>query len=164
MPNWCSNTITISADEPEKIKEFVDFLEKNEGKDWFDFFLPTPSELTENDSNGWYTWNVENWGCKWNCNAQDWSVDENLSSVSFWFDSPWSPPVELYRFITQNTDFNIQAEYCEEGIGFVGEFIDGFEDTYEYETIDDLDDIPEHLIENWNLRDNLEDWEENDEN
>ena len=48
-------------------------------------------------------------------------------------------------------------------MGFVGEYRDGEEETYEYEDLDDLDDIPDHLVENWNLRDNLEGWED-DEN
>lgn len=161
MPNWCSNTITISAVESNDVKRFVEFLEQNDGKEWFNFFRPTPEELKEN---GWYEWNVENWGTKWNCDAQDWSVDEDFTTVSFWFDSAWSPPTELYKYITENTDFSIEAEYCEEGVGFVGEFIDGFDETYEYDGLDDLDNIPEHLVENWNLRENLESWEEDEDN
>ena len=43
-------------------------------KDWFNFFLPTPTELKDE---GWYEWNVQNWGCKWNCDAQDWMKVEN---------------------------------------------------------------------------------------
>jgi len=164
MPNWCSNSITISAVETADVKKFVEFLEERDGKEWFDFFRPTPKELTENDSQGWYAWNVDNWGTKWNPDAQDWSVDEDFVSVSFWFDSAWSPPIELYKFITENTDFSVEAEYCEEGIGFVGRFIDGEEETYEYDDLDDLDDIPEELVENWNLREKMADWEEDEEN
>lgn len=163
MPNWCSNTITITADEPGKLQEFVDFLEEKDGKDWFDFFRPSPEELKEE---GWYEWNVDNWGCKWNCDAQDWSVPEDLSSVSFWFDSPWSPPVELYNFITDSTEFHVSAEYNEEGMGFVGRFVDGEDETYEYEYDDlmSLDDIPEDLLENWNIRERLEDsFQENED-
>ena len=159
MPNWCSNTITISG-EPEKIKEFVEFLEEKDGKEWFDFFRPTPEELKEE---GWYQWNVDNWGTKWNSDAQDWSVDEDFSTVTFWFDSAWSPPVELYKYITENTDFSVEAEYCEEGVGFVGRFVNGEEETYEYEDLEDLDDIPEELVENWNLRENMAEWEEDDD-
>jgi hypothetical protein len=164
MPNWCSNTITISSDEPEKIKEFVVFLEENEGKNWFDFFLPTPKELEEN---GWYEWNVDNWGTKWNSDAQDWSINEDLSTVSFWFDSAWAPPTKLYRFITETTDFDVFAEYSEEGMGFVGRFDEGEEEYYEYEYDDlmSLEDIPEDLLENWSIRQLVEDrlQEEDDE-
>lgn len=179
MPNWCSNSIEISG-PPEKIKEFTEYLNKNEGKEWFSFFRPCPDELNTKENvsfhaepkqeliekyghDNWYSWNVENWGCKWNCDAQDWSVNEDQTSVTFWFDSAWSPPTELYKFITEETDFSVEAEYCEEGVGFVGEFIDGSDETYEFETVEDLEFIPEHLVENWNLRENLSQWEEEEE-
>ena len=163
MPNWCSNTITIRSNKPEQMKEFVDFLQEKDGKEWFDFFRPTPKSLKEE---GWYEWNVENWGTKWNTDAFALVIAEDLTEVSFWFDSAWAPPVELYKFITETTDFDITAEYNEEGMGFVGRFVGGKDDYYEYDYEDlmSLDDIPESLVENWNLRERIEDsLEENDE-
>ena len=156
MPNWCNNSFNVSGDK-EDIDKFEAFLEEKAGKDWFDFFAPTPPELK---SDGWYEWNISNWGCKWNCDAQDWTREGN--TISFWFDSPWGPPIELYRKMNDE-GFDVKAEYCEEGMGFVGEFVDGCDDTYEFSSLEDLDDIPEHLVENWNLRDNLEAWEEDSE-
>jgi hypothetical protein len=49
MPNWCSNSIEIQGTK-EQINKFVSFLDEKNGKDWFDFFLPTPTELKEE---GW---------------------------------------------------------------------------------------------------------------
>ena len=180
MPNWCSNTIEIQGPS-ELIDGIEQFLEEKNGKDWFDFFSPTPDELKEttspnrNEENSallvekygasdWYSWNVENWGCKWNCDAQDWTRDDD-NTLSFWFDSPWGPPTALYDFIS-NGDWNVEAQYHEEGMCFVGEYIDGSDDSYEYSDLDSLDDIPEHIVENWNLREMLEDredWEEEEE-
>lgn len=156
MPNWCMNSFTVKGDK-ETIDKFEAFLKEKDGKDWFDFFAPKPESLKEDE---WYEWNLNNYGCKWNCDAQDWDRSEN--SISFWFDSPWAPPIELYRKITEQ-GHEVHAEYCEEGIGFVGEFTDGDDECYEYSDLDDLDDIPEHLVENWNLRDNMEDRMENSE-
>jgi hypothetical protein len=51
----------------------------------------------------------------------------------------------------------------EEGMRFVGEFVDGSDETYEYEDVEDLDNIPDHLVENWNLHDQFESWIEEDE-
>jgi hypothetical protein len=45
----------------------------------------------------------------------------------------------------------------------VGEYVDGDEETYEFSDVNDLDDIPEHLVENWNLRDTLEGWGDEDD-
>jgi hypothetical protein len=153
MPNWCSNSFEVTASK-EKIDAFEKFLEVNNGKEWFNYFAPTPKDLEEG---GWYEWNVENWGCKWNCDAQDWTREGD--TISFWFDSPWSPPTQLYNKI-QEEGFVVKAEYLEEGMGFVGEYIDGVEETYEFEDESDLDEIPEHLVENWNLRDRFEDWDD----
>ena len=73
MPNWCSNTIEIEGTK-EQINAFVSFLDEQNGKEWFSFFKPTPPELKVE---GWYEWNIENWGTKWNCDAQDWVKVEN---------------------------------------------------------------------------------------
>ena len=156
MPNWCNNTFNVEGDK-ETIDKFETYLDEKNGKDWFDFFAPTPVELKED---GWYEWNVSNWGYKWNCDAQDWSRDGN--TISFWFDSPWGPPVELYYKIEQ-AGLTVKAEYMEEGMRFVGEFVDGSDETYEYQDVEDLDNIPDNLVENWNLHDQFENWEDEDE-
>lgn len=162
MPNWCSNTVTFKGN-PQKIKEFVDFLEEKDGKNWFDFFV----EPAEEGNEDWYQHNLDTYGCKWNCDAQDWSVDEDFTGVSFWFDSPWSPPTTLYETIyNEDNGIDVEAEYNEEGMGFVGRFEDGSDEYYEYDydNLSSLDDIPEDLLENWNIREQVEHYlEENEE-
>ena len=181
MPNWCSNSVTIGGPK-EKIESFQKFLDDNNGKDWFNFFLPCPQELTDTVSgfvgedkqaaheaqqksniekyghSDWYSWCVENWGTKWNCDAQDWSSDGN--SITFWFDSAWSPPIALYSFIERDGIFEVIGDYLEEGMGFVGRYSEGFDDYYEYSDVDSLDDIPEEIVEEWDLRTRMEEWEE----
>jgi hypothetical protein len=184
MPNWCSNSITL-AGSAEDITKFEKFLNEKNGKDWFDFFLPCPQELKDGGPVGfsaeppddrekqllekygasdWYTWSVNNWGCKWNCDAQDWNRKDN--EITFWFDSPWGPPTELYSHIYRDTDFAVDAEYHEEGMCFVGRFADGEDESYEYSDLNSLNEIPDDLIENWNIRDMLEEqaeWDNEDE-
>jgi hypothetical protein len=43
---------------------------------------------------------------------------------------------------------------------FVGRFCEGYDEFYEYSDVDSLDDIPEEILEQWNLRENLMDREE----
>lgn len=152
MPNWCMNTIEISGDK-DKINKFHKFLEENEGKNWFDFFLPMPKEQEET----WYEWSLENWGCKWNCDAVDWEKENDC--ISFQFDSPWGPPIQLYEYIT-NSGFIVESKFLEEGVGLIGQFIDGCEDSYNYDISDpeSLDDIPEELVEYWDLKSLQEDY------
>ena len=152
-------------------QEIINYIENNQPTFYWDYRDELTSEQITLIAKGKafevvdeiYEWNIDNWGTKWNSDAQDWSVDEDFSTVTFWFDSAWSPPVELYKYITENTDFSVEAEYCEEGIGFVGRFVNGEEETYEFSDLEDLDDIPEELVENWNLRENMADWEEDDD-
>ena len=171
MPNWCNNSTTISGSK-EQIDKFEAFLNEKSGKEWFDFFLPCPKELTDVDSpnktdnvneliekyghGDWYSWSVENWGTKWNTDAQDWSRDGD--SISFWFDSAWAPPTALYDKITAE-GYDVEAYYLEEGMGFVGKYSEGADEYYEYTDSESLNDIPEDIVDNWNLRENLEEWE-----
>lgn len=162
MPNWCQNSVTISGSK-EQVDEFEQFLVQNDGKDWFDFFNPTPEELKTVDAAAWYEWNIENWGTKWNCNAQDWVREEN--TISFWFDSAWGPPIALYEF-AENVGFTVYGQYHEEGMQFVGEFLEGADRYYEYDTVESLDEIPQHLVDEYFLRETLlerEEYEEEDE-
>lgn len=182
MPNWCSNSVTIVGPK-EKIEAFGKFLDENNGKDWFDFFLACPKELTDTMSGSfgdtakqaeleaqqkaniekyghsdWYSWCIENWGTKWNCDAQDWSVEGDR--ITFWFDSAWSPPIALYNVIERDNIFEVEAGYLEEGMGFVGRYSGGFDDYHEFTDIESLDDIPEEIVEEWDLRTRMEEWDE----
>ena len=187
MPNWCNNTFELVAPK-EKIREFETFLNEKNGKDWFDFFAPCPQELKDVGDvsvnhtdeqllekygySDWYSFGLGEWGCKWNCDANDWTVseydDENLS-INFWFDSPWGPPENLYQNISNGNfgeDLNVFAEWHEEGMCFVGRFQYGDSENYEYSDLDSLDEIPEDLLDNWNIREMLEEraeWDEEEE-
>lgn len=178
MPNWCNNTVVITG-PTEEIEKLEKFLDEKSGKNWFDYFLTTPVELIETASpsnskddntdelvekygyGDWYSWNINNWGVKWNCDADEWYVNSSNiageSSIEFSFDSPWSAPITLYEWIENNTDLNVGAEFHEEGMCFVGYYVDGESETFEYSDEDSLDDIPEYLVENWGLRDSIED-------
>lgn len=171
MPNWCYNNIEFVG-EKENIDKFENFLNEKNGKEWFDYFLPTPKELTEVQSpnrdessarklaekygyTDWYEWNVGNWGTKWNCDANSITrVDEN--TLRFTFDSAWSPPIALYEYI-EGEEFEITASYLEEGMAFIGRYQDGYDESYNYSDLESLDEIPEDLVEEWNLREQMED-------
>ena len=76
MPNWCSNSIEITSSK-EKIDEFEKFLNEKDGKSWFDFFVEPVAEDDEN----WYQHNLDKYGCKWNCDAQDWTREGDTIST-----------------------------------------------------------------------------------
>jgi hypothetical protein len=161
MPNWCANTFKVKGDS-QRIRAFYDFLEERKGENWFDFFVEPAKEGDED----WYQYNLDTYGCKWNCEAMDWQIEDfedGRSEVVVVFDSPWAPPSKLYETLAEDESLEIYAEYNEEGIGFVGRFENGEDECYEYDEPGDLDDIPEDLVENWCIRERFEDWEEEEQ-
>lgn len=159
MPNWCANNVAFYGKE-EDITMLHKHLQETDGKNWFNFFYPCPQKLLEEEK--WYEWCIQNWGTKWNCDASDWQISENGRELSFWFDSAWTPPVNLYQFIEEFTNLTVIAQYHEEVMCFVGQYADGIDECYEYSDVDSLELIPEHLIEDWNLYEIVK-GEENDE-
>jgi hypothetical protein len=167
MPNWCYNTIEIEGPK-RAIDTFEKHLETTQGKEWFSYFLQIPEELKED---GWYGWNLDNYGCKWNCDAMDWNRTSD-ESIAFAFDSPWGPPIALYENI-ENIElenewgtidyYRVTAKYLEEGMQFMGQFVDGNDEQYEYSDLDSLDEIPEDLVEYWGVRERMEEDLENDD-
>jgi len=137
MPNWCWNNVTISHPDKTKIAALVEELEKEKDCNLLHSIRPRLEESID--------WCIRNWGTKWDVDVHDWEMDDFLDTrISIAFDSAWSPPIALYDYMTQQ-GFQIDALYFEEGEGFVGKYVDGIDDCYD--TNDDLDVIPEDLIE-----------------
>ena len=156
MPNWCSNTAEIRNDDVSKIDAIETFLKEfdaNEDQDktgLLQFLIPNPTGEWE------YNWSVANWGTKWDIQLYEWNrLDENTISLNF--DTAWGPPTAAYDTLTEE-GYNIDAHYLEEAMGFVGRHSDGFDESYEfdYENVDLLDDIPEDILDYWNLRERIE--------
>lgn len=90
MPNWCNNTLTITGDA-NSIADFRSHLGQHEGEITLSFndFVPRPPEEETN----WFSWNCDNWGCKWDLNPQDTSMCFSESELLFDFETAWSPPI-----------------------------------------------------------------------
>ena len=161
MPNWCSNMVTISHEEKEKIDVIQTELEKKEPK-LFNLLRPMPENLIEGD--GWYWWCVENWGTKWEPSIMNFNrIDDNSIYISM--DTAWSPPISLYMHI-EEYGYNIDAHYNEDGLAFAGEYNEGYDDHYEYGgmSADEMEDnLPKKLNELFGLSDRQRDREEEDE-
>jgi len=165
MPNWCSNVVTISHEDKEKI----DILEKefrkdNENCKPFTLLRPMPDEYKEGDS--WYMWNVTNWGTKWepSVGGDVTRVDDNTLTVIM--DTAWSPPVTLYEYMETELDYTVDAYYEECGMAFCGHYSEGFDDYYEYGDMsaDELEDnLPPEINEHFGLADRKRDEEDEEE-
>lgn len=117
MPNWVYNTVVVSAPKLE-LEMFLREMEQPRPEAVYEGFEPTgeirmsepgfsfwnvvapPAEhyptyfqqVKDTDSPYyWYSWNLDNWGCKWDCGDGDidWLDDNNLRIT---FQTPWDYP------------------------------------------------------------------------
>ena len=166
MPNWCSNNVEFHNDDVAEVAKleahlkFLDSRKKGESAEsgLFAYFVPRPPE--EEDS--WYEWNVSNWGTKWEASIYSWTkVNDN--SITMNFDTAWSPPTALYEFLAANTEWYVTATYYEPGMSFVGSNVGGYDDCYTIENLEALDNVPEELLEEYNIREQMEEWDEEED-
>ena len=151
MPNWCSNSVTFYNEDVSKIDALEQELKKGEDAQIFTHFLPIPEGVED-----WYSWNVNNWGTKWDANVYQWDREDN-NTLSVIFDTAWSPPIAVYEHLT-NENWNISAFYYEPGMGFIGKYENGDDQYYEYDitNLESIKQLPEDIIEYGNLIDEYE--------
>lgn len=175
MPNWCDNSLTLSHNDPTLIarakKAFID------GK-LFEEFVPIPTELKEaiapNTSENadvlqakygytdWYDFCVNNWGTKWDTHGDESNIiDSSENSITISFSTAWSPPVAIYEKL-EEMGFSVNATYYEPGMAYVGRYVDGHDETYEYGhmTADEVEqEIPADLNEEYGISDYMRDYD-----
>lgn len=179
MPNWCDNFIEVTHEDPDMMVRFKKAFD--EGK-LLQEFVPCPEELLEEvpvgdgwqerreakeqsnfekyGHNDWYSWCIENWGTKWDISEGELDYNAEENDACGYFNSAWSPPVQAMEKMTE-LGFKILLRYYEPGVAFVGEYTSENGDecySYDFEDEDWKSDIPEKLIEHFNLVDEYENW------
>ena len=134
MPNWCSNSITISG-STDTIKQLWDDAHVGDDFGLLNAMVPMPKELddttkgTDGDAVNWYDWRVQNWGTKWDVSDEGLEYVDNgdgTSVIQGWFDSAWAPPIEAYNTFLDDMDgCYLEATYEEGGMDFAGIYTDG---------------------------------------
>ena len=117
MPNWCANSLQISGTTKE-IADIAAKLDESNGKDFFDIFVNNAEQAGKDDE--WYSYNLDQYGCKWNCTASSWDVDGEGTNITINFDSPWGPPIKLYEHLYEDRNLGVLAYYYEPGMCFCG--------------------------------------------
>ena len=161
MPNWCANSLTLTAATKEEAQEHHDHLSNQETDDWtfFGFFVPETWESEE-----WYYSRVNHWGTKWDANLAgfDWVNDYTLVMS---FDTAWSPPIAVYEAASEQ-GWGVHATYYEPGMCFVGSWVDGLDEHYEFQecTSKDVRDVVgDDLDDEWGISEMMEEWESESE-
>jgi hypothetical protein len=155
MPNWCSNSATLTHSNPAMLERLA-----NANKDaLFADFVPVPQELlvganlvddaelspeiraiyeqnlVKHNAKHWYDWCMAHWGTKWD--ASDCSIERHNDEVSLAFDTAWGPPSAWYQHMV-DLGYEVKAYYVEPNMTFCGRFINGSDEYYEYDTIEDI--------------------------
>ena len=145
MPNWCSNScrMTAPADHPLMVKIKAE-LDRGEGAQWFQAVVPVPqalldqparagSPVTEDEEKleatfgyrNWYDFCIAEWKTKWEAKVHSHDrVDGD--SIVVWFDTAWSPPDGIYEAMHKH-GIEVEAAYCEQGMGYMGWWKNGEE-------------------------------------
>jgi hypothetical protein len=159
MPNWCTNVATINHGDSALIDSIETELKK-EKPELFQMLRPRPPEFEEQ----WYSWNVDNWGTKWEANIYNYErIDENNIKISF--DTAWGPCVSLYEYLFEN-GYDTTAYYEEGGMAFCGKYEFGEDYFYDYSDMNSetmKEELPSDLDEMFGLSERMADQEAEDE-
>lgn len=121
MPNWCSNSMTISHESSMMIDRIEEACKNG---NLLEVLRPLPNKDWD------YSWCVSNWGTKWDVDVSSWDREGN--SITMSFDSAWGPPIEACRYAEEEWKYAIQLYFIESGCCFLGCYEDGHEYSYEY--------------------------------
>ena len=122
MPNWVKNKVAVSGDEKtiREFKEFVELrsedskLEVVENPFCFNRIIPRP----ELEGDGWYYWDIENWGTKWDSCGTELVID-TPRSLEYEFDTAWSMPEGVFKKLAEVfPTLELSGEYADEDIGY----------------------------------------------
>ena len=178
MPNWCSNTVRLTHEDPAMIIRARDAL--TNGK-FFNEFVPVPKQLAETAASSqtdeevtkaniekygyasWYDFCVNEWGTKWDTEAHSVDTyDEHPNTLDAVFDTAWAPPIQFYEKL-ERMGFQVEAKYYESGMCFAGMYENGSDDYYELGTMSAEDvecTIPEELDAEFGISDSMYQYEQ----
>lgn len=157
MPNWCSNKLTLTHEDPKMITRAVEaFICER----LLSEFAPLSNDTVDEARSGW--------GTKWDVGGTADDIieggDLGDTEVTFMFDSAWAPPVNAYaKFEEQG--FEVIAYYWEPGQQFCGEYTDGVNSYFEIEGDSNWvrENIPECIIDEFDMVEQMEYYEVEDE-
>ena len=117
MPNWCNNSLTLTAASKKEAEELFQHLKKEDDEGWtfFSFFVPE-----DWDEDNWYWSRVEAWGTKWDASIADvnWVSDTDVCLI---FDTAWGPAEGNHNHLTKTyPNISISWFYDEPGMEFAG--------------------------------------------
>jgi len=84
----------------------------------------------------------------------DWIDD---FTVVMTFDTAWGPPIGVYEAAVEQ-GWGVHATYYEPGMGFVGSFVDGDDEHYDYHECDTPEEVRELVGDDLDDEFGISDW------
>jgi hypothetical protein len=187
MPNWCSNTLTLTHEDPAMIARAKEAFACGQ---FLQEFVPVPKALsdtvagshsdedaqaqllaqTENNIKNhgygnWYDFCVNEWGTKWDVGNGSGINSCTDTELIVYFDSAWSPPIAAYEKLL-DLGFTVYATYYEPGSCFAGIFEDGLDDYYDLSGMDSGDvqqQLPTELDDAFGISESMAEYEAENE-
>lgn len=139
MPNFVNNSFTFQFNSKENYELFKSNYVKNDNE-LLETICPGPKDIEIRRG-----WNIDNWGTKWEVDAEL-NFDDDSLSVFGSFDSAWSPPIEAYKYLNKHWNAQIEASYVEPGQEFCG--IVDFTDIEQKHDAWEFEEFKEYVEEN----------------
>jgi len=164
MPNWCDNAVEITGDEDTltKLMEHIEGSSEDLYQSILDFITPLEEQVSNKllqEEQGWYDFNINNFGCKWD--TGDASVDHYGDQIMMFFQSPWGPPNIIFERLGEaHPEIRVKHFYFEEGMEFAGVIDSHDEDDYSTDSVSTADDIPEELDDMFNISETIAEYED----
>jgi hypothetical protein len=125
MPNWCNNTLTITgkAKDLNKLMKQVEITKSEATSDHYETSFSCHKVIPQPIGVDWYSWNIENWGTKWDLNEvvkEDSKWEEG--TLIYYFSTAWSPVTQVIeRLAKEHKKLLFTYSYWEGGSDFWGE-------------------------------------------
>ena len=114
----------------------------------FNVAVPAPEDIGD----GWYEWNIDNWGTKWGpCYPEDPEVSSDGAEFSVSFETAWAPPTPwVHAIASKHPEVTVTLAYSEPGMEFEG-IVEVKGDSVltdkEFETVEDKPSLIDRLSE-----------------
>ena len=103
MPNWCESDLTVSSNNVEQLRQFVQHISDTERGSEISLqnLLPVPKELyeapaKENGMPATDEWKINNWGALCQFTAEASWISDN--SIKYVYATKWWPTVEWIKY------------------------------------------------------------------
>ena len=127
MPNWVYNKLTVAG-----ANHVLDFFKKQAAEQvrphqdsdfsFMNFVRPLHTEMAWYNDTGWYEWNINNWGCKWDAGRVE-ILENSPRRITYYFETAWAPPeLALKAMAEQYPELEFFLHYEEEQ-GWGGELV-----------------------------------------